>query len=361
MKPIKIRMKLAVLAAAVALASCGGDDDDRRFSTVVSFGDSLSDVGSYRTAGIAQVGGGKYTVNGPDGKIWVERIAETLSLPAPCAAQTGLEASGQLAAFAGPVTTNAGCTAYGQGGSRVTDPVGPWNKALLASSDPETKFTGQLGQTTVPVVTQVQRYLASKNGSFTGSELVLVLAGGNDAFMFLDEVGTTKSPQQAAAAMAQAGTELAALVKNQMVAKGARYVVVVNLPNISVTPSTIAAEKAAPGSKAVTDAVTQAFNASLATGLAGVNNVIQIDAYKSSTDQAANPAAYGFTNVTTPACSSTSQLNPLAGYSLTCTTASTIAGDTSRYEFADSVHPTPYAHSLLAVTVLDAIKKAGWP
>lgn len=353
----------AALAALLSLSACGGGGGGDqtsavKFSALVSFGDSLSDVGSYRTPGIAAAGGGKYTVNGAGGLVWVERLASQLALPVPCAAQTGLNASGQLAAFAGPVVNHPECTAYAQGGSRVTNPVGPWNAALLASPNPSTAFQGQLGQLTVPVSTQIANHLAK--GSFTGTELVVVMAGGNDVFMNLATVGVSTTPEQAATAMGTAGAELAALVKTQLLAKGAKYVVVVNLPNVSLTPSTLAAEAAAPGSKALTDAVSKAFNNQLAAGLSGVAGVVQVDAYAQSTDQAANPGPYGLTNVTVPACSSSSPLNPLPGYSLTCTTASTIAGDVSHYQYADSVHPTPFAHSLLAQLVSRDMARAGW-
>lgn len=109
-----LRARLAALAAVLLLASCGGSDETR-FQALVSFGDSLSDVGSYRTAGIAAIGGGRYTVNGPGPRVWVEQLASQLGLPAPCAAQTGLNASGAFAAFAEPVANHPGCTAYGQG------------------------------------------------------------------------------------------------------------------------------------------------------------------------------------------------------------------------------------------------------
>ncbi|WP_239467128.1 SGNH/GDSL hydrolase family protein [Rhodoferax koreensis] len=356
---------LAAGLMALVLTGCGGggggdQSPTVKFSALVSFGDSLSDVGSYRTPGIAAVGGGKYTVNGTDGQIWVERIASQLSLPAPCAAQTGLNASGQLAAFAGPVVDHPGCTGYAQGGSRVTNPIGPWNAALLASPDPDTAFEGQLGQLTVPVATQIATHLARSAGSFSGSELVLVMAGGNDVFSNLATVGVSTTPEQAATAMGTAGAELAALVKTQILAKGAKYVVVVNLPNVSLTPSTLAAEATAPGTKALTDTVTKAFNNQLAAGLAGTAGVVQVDAYAQSTDQTVNPAAYALSNVTTPACSSTSALNPLPGYSLTCTTASTLPVDVSHYLYADGVHPTPFGHSLLARLVSLGMSRAGW-
>ena len=353
----------AALVAALSLSACGGggggDQTPKvKFSALVSFGDSLSDVGSYRTPAIAAVGGGKYTVNGADGLVWTERLAAQLSLPAPCAAQTGLLATGQLAAFAAPVVNHPECTSYAQGGSRVTNPIGPWNAALLASPNPSTAFQGQLGQLTVPVSTQIANHLAK--GGFTGSELVLVIAGGNDAFINLAGVGVSSTPEQAGTAMATAGAELATLVKTQLLAKGAKYVVVVNLPNLSLTPSTLAAEASAPGSKALTDAVTKAFNNQLAAGLANVAGVVLVDAYAQNTDQVANPAAYALSNVTAPACSASSPLNPLPGYSLTCTTASTVAGDVSHYLYADPVHPSPFGHSLLARLVSLNMARAGW-
>lgn len=62
----------AAAGACLLLASCGGGGDDGprvRYGKLVSFGDSLSDVGTHRTPGVAALGGGKYTVNGPGSKI----------------------------------------------------------------------------------------------------------------------------------------------------------------------------------------------------------------------------------------------------------------------------------------------------
>jgi len=37
-----------------------------------------------------------------------------------------------------------------------------------------------------------------------------------------------------------------------------------------------------------------------------------------------------------------------------------IAGDTSRFQFADSVHPTPYAHQLIFNGVVAELVRVGW-
>ncbi|HMN93275.1 MAG TPA: SGNH/GDSL hydrolase family protein [Hydrogenophaga sp.] len=361
-----LRTTLSAAALALLLVACGGGNDYER---LVSFGDSLSDVGSYRTPGIASVGGGKYTVNGTGNKIWVEHIADAAGLPAPCAAQTGLNASGPLEAFAAPVQNNPGCTVYSQGGSRVTDPIGPANAALTASPDPAVAAQGLLGQLTVPLVTQVANHL-STHGSFRRDDLVLVLAGGNDLFMLSGAIparvaelaptlGVEAATQQAAGeaveAMGVAGGELANLVRTQVLARGARRVVVVNLPNVGLTPSSIGQ---GPQAQALASAMSQAFNSQLAAGLANVRGVLLVDAYTRGTTQATDGT---FTNATTPACDTASPLNPLQGSSLTCTTASTLTGvDVSRYAYADSVHPTPYAHRLLADFVEQEMRRVGW-
>ncbi|MBC7456196.1 MAG: esterase, partial [Massilia sp.] len=178
---------LALLMAAV-LAACGGSSssgDQRlktKFSAQLTFGDSLSDVGSYAVGAVKALGGGQYNINGDNtainaaltGKNWTELMAAQLGLPAPCAALTGLEGDAALG-FSVAVTAHAGCTGYAQGGSRVTNPVGIGNK-LTGSA---------FGALTIPVATQVQNHLALSGGKFKGDELVLVMAGANDVFMHL--------------------------------------------------------------------------------------------------------------------------------------------------------------------------------
>jgi phospholipase/lecithinase/hemolysin len=202
-----------VAALAVLLAACGREEPPHTptatepFTRLVSFGDSLSDVGTYNVGAIRSAGGGKYTINGsgpagaPDltGKVWVEVLAADLGLPAPCPAQTGLEGD-PARGFNVPVVKHSGCTGYAQGGARVIDPVGPGNR-----------LTGSpLGATTVPVAAQVANHLAANGGRFSGSELVLVMAGGNDALTLLQVLLT-----EAAAAGRQAGSVAGARVRSE--------------------------------------------------------------------------------------------------------------------------------------------------
>jgi len=448
---------LALLAAA-ALTACGGGSSGPRagdqtpgikFSSQVSFGDSLSDVGTYGVGAVKQLGGGKFTINGDNtsvnkdlsGKNWTEFVAAQLALPAPCPAQTGLEGDATKG-FAVPVTFNASCLNYAQGGSRVTNPVGPNNKLINPT----------LGLTTTPVVTQIANHLTKAGGKFSGTELVTVMAGGNDILFLLGDLqakataaGTAAGAQafavslttQLAAgapnpataaqaiglaiqteaaraghtdtsivqagvmaavqagntnaasaavygpmvakaqadaqtagakagadyatnnaagivqAMGTAGAELAALVKSQILGKGANYVIVNNLPDVASTPA--GKSKSADIQKLIATAV-DTFNAQLKAGVASEAKVLYVDLWTISHDEVINPGPYGLSNTSTPACGP----NALAGSSLACNITNVVSGDVSHYMFADEVHPTPFENWLVARYVLEQMAVKGW-
>jgi len=336
----------AALLSAAILAGCGGNNSPQ-FSSVVSFGDSLSDIGTYSVGTVKALGGGKYTINDAASPNWIELMAAKLNVAAPCPAQTGLQGD-PAQGFSVPVTNFTNCTAYAQGGARVTNPIGPGNKALGGSA-------AILGQLTVPVVTQIQTHLNSRGGSFTGNEVVFVMAGGNDVFINLATVGAGGSPTAAVTAMGTAGAELGGYVRNLVVGKGAKYVVVVNLPDVSKTPFALSQSAETQG---LINTMVTTFNSQLQQGLSGTD-VLLVDAYTVSRDQNANPAKYGLTNVTAPACDLTPAKNPL-GSSLVCTKANLAAGATDTYQYADTVHPTPYGYRLLADLVTAQMGSRGW-
>ncbi|MBG9388823.1 SGNH/GDSL hydrolase family protein [Caenimonas aquaedulcis] len=377
-----MKTRLAAIAAAIALVSCGGGDGGIEVSSTVSFGDSLSDVGTEKVGTIAALGGGKWTVNSATAHNWTEIVAASVHTTS-CAAQTGLlpNIPGLVGA---PVTNHPECTNYAQGSSRVSNPYGP-NAAVFQGAP----FNAvNLGLTALPVSAQMSLHL-SRVGSYSGRELVTVMAGGNDAFLNLNAVASAAgggatavgaavaagwpaatqnavaaggaaavnaAATQAVTSMGATGAELAGLVKSQVLAKGARYVMVVNLPDIAQSPSGMAADAS---TRSLITTMVSAFNQQLQAGLAGTP-VLYIDAFTQGHNQYANPSAYGITNITTPACSTTSPANPLAGSSITCTAASTVAADVSGYYFADTVHPTPLGYTLLAQYVMAQMHLAGW-
>ena len=369
------------LGAAFLVAACGGSDKVT-FSSMVSFGDSLSDVGTYKVGTVAALGGGLYTVNGISGamwsnptpsKNWTELVSASIGQTAPCPAQTGLDGDATQGFFV-PVVNHSACRNYAQGGSRVTHPVGPGNKLLGAGN-------ATLGQLTVPVMTQISNHLGTVGGSFSGQELVTVAAGANDIFINLATIAptvaflvtpggggldlqtaTSTASNAAVTAMATAGAELAGYIKTQILGKGARYVIVVNVPDVSKTPFAYGQDAA---TQDLINRMSATFNTQLQTGLNGANVRIA-DAYSDIRNQAANPALYGLTNVTTPACNLTAPVPNALGSSLVCTVATTsatgnvIPGDTSHYLFSDTVHPSPYGYKLFADLVSAELSKAGW-
>src|SRR5262249_5243976 len=140
------------VVSTLLLAACGGSDPDvpgsgspsgapttaGTFTAVVSFGDSLSDIGAYSPAtslagnGPPPFFGGKFTTNDtttgtptatPLGKVWVENLAASLGIVITPAEVGFAGQSVHCPAAAVPALANS-CTGYGQGGSRVTDPNG---------------------------------------------------------------------------------------------------------------------------------------------------------------------------------------------------------------------------------------------
>src|SRR3569623_3754313 len=109
----------ALLAAILAGCGGGGGAGDQtpkvKFSALISFGDSLSDVGTYSVGTVKALGGGKFTINSATAKNWIELMAAQLGQKAPCPAQTGLDGSAS-SGFSVPVTNFPGCTANAEGG-----------------------------------------------------------------------------------------------------------------------------------------------------------------------------------------------------------------------------------------------------
>jgi len=341
---------LAILMAVI-LASCGGGGSDvpakPKFSSQVSFGDSLSDVGSYQVGAVATAGGGQFTINAASAvKVttptnWTEYTSLSLGLGMPCAATTG--------GFGVATTTHAGCYGYGEGGARVTNPAGVGNTGTTAGV-----FNTAM---TIPVVSQIASYLSTAVGNkFSGDEIVFVMAGANDVFTQAGMVAATAiSPASAVVAVQTAASELAAAVNTQIVANGAKYVVVVNVPDIGSTPY-IALSANPAATKSLIDGLVGAFNAQLKADLPDSANVLNVDAFTASHDEVANPAKYNLNNAQLPACNIAVLPN---NSSLFCN-AGTLSFSDPYYLFADAVHPTPYGHLLFATYVLQAMTNKGW-
>ncbi|WP_433693823.1 SGNH/GDSL hydrolase family protein [Paraburkholderia phenoliruptrix] len=398
--------QIAVASAAFALvAACGGGggSDNTSSSTpaggvklqVVSFGDSLSDVGTYAPVIQSSFGGGRFTTN--PGEVWTQKVAEYYGDTLKPA---------YLGGFGQPLVA-AGGLGYAQGGSDVVNAQGKgWAPNNMAA-------------TTVPIVTQVANYL-SAHTSFNSNQLVLVNGGANDIFQFAEntanltalatalqtqypllvQAGTLPNSQAGQVAfivgylsqlpnpqVAQAASQLAAQVKT-IVNSGATHVVVSTVPDIGNTPLGVAANASTPGSAALLTGIAAAYNYMFvqnltALGLLGTGKVIVVDAFTWQDQQLPNYKALGFTvsntgtacnlaamqsNATAYARANPSATNGLTpeqygaqfGSSLFCSPQTyTVAGADQTYMFADTVHPSTHMHALFAQFVQQQIAATG--
>jgi outer membrane lipase/esterase len=382
----------ALAAAALIVAGCGGGDTNSPLATrVVAFGDSLTDIGAYtpatqiplgQAAGVPPFFGGKFTTNSHTGytatsntsnaNVWVEWIAARLGVAlTPAEVGFGPAPNRRKCPVALSTPALAGsCTGYAQGGSRVTNPAGignPNGNGINGTSP---------APMTVPMVTQVADHLAAFGG-FSGDDIVFVFGGNNDTFVQLGLVGAAAiTPDAAVLAVQAAATELATLVKDQILANGARRVAVMTLPDASTPPAFASADA---NTRGLLSSLSAAFNAALLAGLDGSAARI-IDARALNAAVQASPASFGLTNVTTPACNAqiiaaVTSGRITDGSSLFCNAAPaavfTAAGlpslngltpgaSASTYLFADGVHPTTGGHKIFADQVWAKLKDFGW-
>lgn len=182
---------------------------------------------------------------------------------------------------------------------------------------------------------QVQAYIAAITPGVTAQVTAQVEA--------VAQVSTLMTPAQAQAAIQQAAQTEVGMIK-QLGQAGAKYVMVINLPNIGITPA--AAAQGATAAQQLTG-LSIAFNSTLDAGLATTGvNIIPVNAFAFLNEVVANPSVYGFTNATTPACTASAfGCVPAGTPSATDTYA---AGTDQTYVFADGVHPTTAAHAMLA-------------
>jgi phospholipase/lecithinase/hemolysin len=330
----------ASLAFAL-LAACHGHSNSGQPSAnptvtyqVVSFGDSLSDVGTY--APIAQpVGGGRFTTN--PGLVWTQVVANFFG---------GTLTAAYTGGFGFPLTAHSDGLGYAQGGARVTDPNGIDFKA------------NGTGATAVPVVTQLQNYL-NAHGSFNANQLVLVNGGGSDILIHAEAVASgSETTAQADQAITLAAQQLVAIV-GQILQAGAKHVVLSNVGNAGVSPFGVSS----PDHGAELSGLSQTFNAALTSALqaAGIQNqVITVDQYTFINNTLAALPANGFTvGNTDTGCNPRLISSLVSAYSLFCSPATyTVSNADQTYMFADTVHPTTRLHALFAQLVEQAVTAA---
>jgi outer membrane lipase/esterase len=290
-------LRRTLVSSAIALALAASGAASAQFSGVYFFGDSYTDMGSYKP--VLPPGTGMFTTN--PGPVWAQPFAQYFGFSASPANQGGND--------------------YAYGGARVTQLPGYPPVAPTAAA--------------VPIATQIQQLLAK--GPLDPNAIYSVWGGANDGFTALADYAAGKiTLSQVQASIGLAAAQLAQQV-GVLRANGAQYTLVWNYPSPSKTPA-YAGDPAA----GQIDALLGSFNATLYGALdkAGIPT-IRVNTQALVNEVVASPAAYGFANVTAPACGATP--------SLVCTSANLVAPNAaSTYFFADGVHPTTAAHAVFA-------------
>ncbi|MBP2303460.1 autotransporter domain-containing protein [Azospirillum picis] len=289
----------AAMAGMVAAPAIAAD-----YSSTVFFGDSLTDSGTFQPL---LPSGGKFTTN--PGPVWAENLAGALGTSA--------------------VTAVRGGTDYAMGGARVATSVGypPTGLTALAPS----------------VAAQIAGYLATSGGRADPRALYTVWGGANDIFTALG------NPATAQAVVTQAATDLVTQVA-RLRAAGATTILVPTVPDIGSTPF---GRSQGPAASAQITQLVGGYNQLVTLGLANAGiSVIPIDTFSLLRAAVADPAAFGFANVTSPACTTST--------SLLCTPATLVApGAAASHLFADGVHPTTAGHRAVSDFVLNALTAPG--
>src|SRR5579862_147763 len=314
---IKKRILPAVLLSLFAGAGATSVNA-QQFSSVVVFGDSLSDDGYFRPV-LSALGLppslvatlGRFTTS--PGPVWSELVSNYYGVT--------------------PAASNAGGLIFAQGGARV---------ALPSASTPT-------GAAQRPVTTQLGEYLAGNSGKADPNGLFAIWAGANDIFQTLGGVAAGVIDPSQVSGIIQTAAVAEIGVVGALKQAGAKYIIVLGLPDIGATP---AFASLGPANAAAATQSAAGYNTALFTGLKSAGlRVIPIDMFTFFSEIRANPSQYGFTNVTTPVCQPFPPFSTSSDAFFCPPSAQSPSNGSQTYAFADGVHPTTASHALIAAFV----------
>jgi outer membrane lipase/esterase len=268
------------------------------YSSMVVFGDSLSDSGNNALVGLFDpnqvITGNTYVpintyapMTYSNGPVWASDAALALGVPL-------------LPAFAGG-------TNFAFGGATTGTP-GPGPFGFPFS-----------------LITQASQYLTATGNVASPSALYVVAGGGNDARAALIAIGGGAPVGPTIASTAASFAANIGTIVNELQVAGAKHIIVWDTPNLGITPAAAAAGAAGLGTL-----IAASMNAALGEQLATDVDVSIFDIFGLGTLITANPGAFGLSNVT-DACGAPSN-----------------GCDPATAEFWDGIHPTAFAHSEIA-------------
>ncbi len=281
------------------------------YSSLVVFGDSLADSGNNAVVidtQIAPPGTPPGTLRTPtpiissafiptfpyasnrysNGPVWVEQFAAKLGLSV--------------------LPSVLGGTNYAFGGART----GPSGSSFPFS-----------------LTDQVQLFLGDSGGSAAGEALYVVAGGGNNARDAVQVAADGGDPT----AIIEAYVNDIATMLTQLSGAGAKNILLVNVPNIGLTP---AIQTISPAGAAGATAIAAGMNAALNGVLTGLlpalsSDVKVFDFFTAFTQVVAAPSAFGLTDVTS-----------------SCAFSPACIANPETTLFWDGIHPTTAGHSLVA-------------
>ncbi|MBL9190164.1 MAG: autotransporter domain-containing protein [Opitutaceae bacterium] len=298
---------LAAVSALALVASVFAQN--RTFTNQYSFGDSLSDSGNLfaatRLLGAPNPPPPYFQGRFSNGPVFTELLGNNLALAAatPVAVRSSLNF-----AFGGSMA----------GGTNALPP----------------SLTLQIG------LFQQRGITPQRTDLFT------VLAGANDLIPVLTAASTPTNPAALDAAGFAAAQSVATGVQS-LIGLGAKNLVVLGLPNLGLTPRTLAAGGPGGTGSLFGTRATVAFNGQLRTRLQGIAsaaadvNLVYVDLQGVIDRLAQDYRALGFANATS--------------YYLAPAAQGGGQGDPNSYIFWDDIHPTARTHALLADIVTETL------
>ncbi len=283
---------------------------------IYAFGDSLSDVGNiFAATGGAEPAAPYANGQFSNGAVWVQDLAGDLGL-APLKPSL------------------AGGSDYAYGGAQTgTTPFHSANATDLTGA------TGQLSQF------QAVHATADPNALYT------IWIGSNDLLAIADSKANSS---QIAAGIGASVVNIDSTI-SALASEGAKDFLILTVTDLGKTPDAIAG---GPAAQAGASALAAAFDSTLVHGsgpipslaalaAAGGLNLNVLDTYSLLDNIVENPAAGGFTNVTSPC------LVGAVNYAGGTPCAPTMAGQ-DQYLFWDDLHPTAAGHALIAADAFAA-------
>lgn len=276
------------------------------YSRIYAFGDSLSDAGNDYIAsfGVLPTSAIYYDGRFSNGPVWVQDLAKDLGLPA--------------------VTPSlAGGTDFAYGGAET-------GSEPLHSVSP------------IDLPAQLAEFLAQVPKP-SAHALYSLSIGANDLLDAIPVYAT--NPTEAVSDVTTAVSNAVSFV-GDLVADGARNFVILNVPNLGVTPSEA-------GTAATATKLTLLYDQDLGKELTALQqkdhlSIHLINTYALIDNAVAHPSQYGLTNVTTPVWTGNYE-DPTSG------TLNAHGSAQNGFLFFDHLHPTETGHTAIANLALSKL------